>query len=218
MRKSEGQVFLAKPSGDGLALTDPVTGGAKGSKPQRYDLIPPEALDALATVYGIGCQKYSDRNWERGYAYGLSFAAMMRHAGAWWRGEEIDKERGVVLEEWRGRLGASSRVTDQQLPLLFYGSKYADRLPIGLPDTLRTFPHERLRDFYRTWYRADRMAVVVAGVLQLAIQIPELWKKKLLIPPKVDFKHPKTHFSVKTCFFCIFCGCPDISRRCMPLA
>ncbi len=81
--------------------------------------------------------------------------------------EEIDKERGVVLEEWRGRLGAGSRITDQQLPLLFYGSRYADRLPIGLPETLRTFPPDRLRAFYRTWYRADRMAVVVVGDLPL---------------------------------------------------
>ncbi len=81
--------------------------------------------------------------------------------------EEIDKERGVVLEEWRGRLGAGSRVTDQQLPVLFAGSRYADRLPIGLPETLRNFPPERVRDFYRTWYRADRMAVVVVGDLPL---------------------------------------------------
>lgn len=87
--------------------------------------------------------------------------------GATLSGEEIDKERGVVLEEWRGRLGASSRITDQQLPVLFGKSRYAVRLPIGLPETLRTFPHERLRDFYRTWYRADRMAVVVAGDLSL---------------------------------------------------
>jgi len=87
--------------------------------------------------------------------------------GASLTSEEIDKERGVVLEEWRGRLGAGSRVTDQQLPVLFAGSRYAERLPIGLPDTLRTFPHDRLRDFYRTWYRADRMTVVVAGDLPL---------------------------------------------------
>ncbi len=52
--------------------------------------------------------------------------------------EEIDKERGVVLEEWRGRLGAQSRITDQQLPVIFAGSRYADRLPIGLPEVLRT--------------------------------------------------------------------------------
>lgn len=77
--------------------------------------------------------------------------------------EEIDRERGVVLEEWRGRLGAGSRITDQQLPVIFAGSRYAERLPIGLPETLKSFPAERVRDFYRTWYRADRMAVVVAG-------------------------------------------------------
>jgi len=81
--------------------------------------------------------------------------------------EEIDKERGVVLEEWRGRLGAQSRITDQQLPVIFAGSRYADRLPIGLPDVLRTFPAARVRDFYRMWYRADRMAVVVSGDLPL---------------------------------------------------
>lgn len=81
--------------------------------------------------------------------------------------EEIDKERGVVIEEWRGRLGASSRITDQQLPILFARSRYAERLPIGTPEILRTFPYQRLRDFYRTWYRADRMAVVVAGDLPL---------------------------------------------------
>jgi zinc protease len=84
-------------------------------------------------------------------------------AGASLTTEEIDKERGVVLEEWRGRLGASSRITDQQLPEIFYGSRYADRLPIGLPETLKSFPAQRVRDFYRTWYRADRMAVVVSG-------------------------------------------------------
>ena len=83
--------------------------------------------------------------------------------GASLTSEEIDKERGVVLEEWRGRLGAGSRITDQQLPILFFGSRYAERLPIGLPETLKSFPAERVRDFYRTWYRADRMAVVVSG-------------------------------------------------------
>jgi zinc protease len=77
--------------------------------------------------------------------------------------EEVEKERGVVLEEWRGRLGANSRLTDKQLPVIFQGSRYADRLPIGLPEILRSAPRERLLAFYQKWYRPDRMAVVVVG-------------------------------------------------------
>ncbi len=76
---------------------------------------------------------------------------------------EIDKERGVVIEEWRGGLGAGSRLRDQQIPVLYYKSKYAERLPIGKPDVLRTFPPDVLRAFYAKWYRPDRMAIVVVG-------------------------------------------------------
>ena len=64
--------------------------------------------------------------------------------------EEVDKERGVVIEEWRGRLGASSRIRDKQFPILFYKSRYADRLPIGKPEIIRTAPVSRLRAFYDT--------------------------------------------------------------------
>ncbi len=78
----------------------------------------------------------------------------------------LDKERGVVIEEWRGGLGASSRVRDKQLPLLFYQSRYAERLPIGKPDIIRTTPASRLRAFYDTWYRPDRMAVIAVGDIE----------------------------------------------------
>src|SRR5687768_6050776 len=77
--------------------------------------------------------------------------------------EEVEKERGVVLEEWRGRLGAGSRLTDKQLPVIFQGSRYAERLLIGLPEILKTAPRERLLAFYEKWYRPDNMAVVVVG-------------------------------------------------------
>ena len=77
--------------------------------------------------------------------------------------EEVEKERGVVLEEWRGRLGAGSRLTDKQLPVIFQGSRYAERLPIGLPEILKSAPRDRLVEFYRKWYRPERMAVVVVG-------------------------------------------------------
>jgi zinc protease len=77
--------------------------------------------------------------------------------------KEIEKERGVVIEEWRGGLGAGSRLRDQQIPVLFAGSKYAERLPIGKPDVLKTFPASELKAFYDKWYRPDRMAVVAVG-------------------------------------------------------
>jgi zinc protease len=76
---------------------------------------------------------------------------------------EIDKERGVVIEEWRLRQGAQSRMQDAQLQGLFGESRYTNRLPIGTPEILKSFPAQRIRDFYRDHYRADRMAVIVVG-------------------------------------------------------
>lgn len=61
----------------------------------RFDLLPPEALFALAEHYGVGASKYQDRNWERGMAWMKCFASMMRHAWAWARGEDFDPETGT---------------------------------------------------------------------------------------------------------------------------
>ncbi len=77
--------------------------------------------------------------------------------------EEIDKERGVVIEEWRIGLGAGSRVRDQQFPILFADSPYAERLPIGKLEVLQSFPYEAARRFYHDWYRPDLMAVIAIG-------------------------------------------------------
>ena len=76
---------------------------------------------------------------------------------------EIDRERGVVIEEWRGRLGAGTRMQEPQLKALFGDSRYASRIPIGTPEVLKSFPADRLRQFYRDHYRPGRMAVVVVG-------------------------------------------------------
>lgn len=70
------------------------TGGQKGVKLARFDLIPPESLIALAEHYGRGAEKHGDRNWERGYNWTLSFGAMMRHAWLFFSGEDIDEETG----------------------------------------------------------------------------------------------------------------------------
>ncbi len=61
----------------------------------RYDLLPPEAIEALAKHYTVGAKKYADRNWERGMAWGKCFASLMRHGWAWMRGEDIDPETGT---------------------------------------------------------------------------------------------------------------------------
>ncbi|MBK9034589.1 MAG: insulinase family protein [Myxococcales bacterium] len=76
---------------------------------------------------------------------------------------EVDKERGVVLEEWRLGRGADERVFTKQAPILFGGTRYAIRLPIGKPEIIKSGPREALVRFYRDWYRPDLMAVIVVG-------------------------------------------------------
>lgn len=86
-----------------VRIVNPTTGGQKGSKLGRFDLVPSRPLELLAEHYGRGAEKYESRNWERGYNWGLSFAAMMRHAWAFWRGEDIDPETGsphLVAVAW----------------------------------------------------------------------------------------------------------------------
>lgn len=76
---------------------------------------------------------------------------------------EIEKERGVVLEEWRLGLGAQQRVLDKAIKVLFKGSRYAERLTIGLPEILKGAPREALVRYYKDWYRPDLMAVIAVG-------------------------------------------------------
>nr|WKN36807.1 insulinase family protein [Tunicatimonas sp. TK19036] len=77
--------------------------------------------------------------------------------------EEIDKERGVVIEEWRIGQGAQQRMRDEYFPKLLYGSRYAERLPIGTKEILESFDYATLKQFYQDWYRPDLMALVVVG-------------------------------------------------------
>src|SRR3546814_18889318 len=74
--------------------------------------------------------------------------------------QEIEKERGVVLEEWRLRLGADQRMQQQFFPTLLYQSRYADRLPIGKPEVIEKFEHQQLTSFYKDWSRPELMAVI----------------------------------------------------------
>ena len=76
---------------------------------------------------------------------------------------EIDKERGVVIEEWRLRRGAENRISMKHIPIELYKSHYADRLPIGKKEILDSCSHDALRKFYHDWYRPDLMAVFAVG-------------------------------------------------------
>lgn len=81
--------------------------------------------------------------------------------------DEIDKERGVVLEEYRLGLGPDKRMMQEYLPKLMYNSRYADRLPIGKKDVIENADYETIRNYYKDWYRPGLMAVIAVGDLDV---------------------------------------------------
>ncbi len=105
--------------------------------------------------------------------------------------EEIDKERGVVLEELRIGKGSGERMRNQYFPKLLNGSKYAERLPIGKEELLKTFKPDVLRKFYADWYRPDLMAVVVVGDIDPQEAVAKI-KAHFgdLVNPKVERPRP----------------------------
>lgn len=83
--------------------------------------------------------------------------------GVLMKDEDIDGERGIIVEEWRTGQGYSQRMQDQYLPILLHNSQYADRLPIGKMEVIENFKYETIRKFYNDWYRPDNMAVIAVG-------------------------------------------------------
>jgi zinc protease len=120
---------------------------------------------------------------------------------------EIDKERGVVLEEKRLRSGAGQRMQEQYLPLIFNGSIYSNRLPIGTEEVLKGFKPETISQFYQKWYRPDLQALIVVGDIDVAA-VEAMIKAKfsdLKTPanpaPRTEYKIPmlnKNQFLVVT--------------------
>ena len=97
--------------------------------------------------------------------------------------EEVEQERGVVLEEWRTRRGAGARIQDLQYPVLFGESRYSERLPIGLPEVIEAATLEDLQGFYERWYRPDLMAVAIVGDFE-AERMVELIRHHFAPPPE----------------------------------
>ncbi len=103
--------------------------------------------------------------------------------------EEIDKERDVVHNEWRMGEGPDMRMFQRALPKMYPGSKYGERLPIGLMSVIDSFRPETLRAYYHKWYRPDNQAIIVVG--DINVDHMEAKIKELFSGIKVDANAPK---------------------------
>ena len=108
---------------------------------------------------------------------------------------EIDKERGVIIEEWRLRRGAAARMQDKQYPILLQGSRYADRNVIGTTQNLETFKYDTLTRFYRDWYRPDLMTVIAVGDFDKAA-VETLFQRHFASIPAAKNPRPRPTFPV----------------------
>ena len=91
---------------------------------------------------------------------------------------EIDNERGVIHEEWRTRNDAQWRIMEKVIPVMFQGSQYANRLPIGTMEVVMNFPYQDLRDYYHKWCRPDNQAIIIIGdfdAAQMEARVKELF-------------------------------------------
>lgn len=115
------------------------------------------------TVYILPIPTEKKENVEKGFQILEDWASTVTFDN-----NDIDKERGIVLEEARMGKGADDRMFRKVYPKMFEGSKYADRLPIGKEDILKTFKYDAIKRFYKDWYRPDNMAVFVVGDIEPA--------------------------------------------------
>ena len=110
------------------------------------------------TVYILPIPTEKKENVEKGFQILEDWASTITFDHS-----EIDKERGVVLEESRLGKGAEDRMFKKVYPKLFDGSQYANRLPIGKDEILKNFKYDAIKRFYKDWYRPNNMAVIAVG-------------------------------------------------------
>lgn len=108
---------------------------------------------------------------------------------------EIDKERGVIVEEWRLGRGADARLRDKFFPVILKGSQYAKRLPIGTKESIEKSPYNELTKFYKDWYRPDLQAVIVVGDIDIA-ETEKMIKDHFGKIPAAKTPKPRTKFGV----------------------
>ena len=123
------------------------------------------------TAYMLNLPNAEKATLEKGFLY-MSDVAFRLTLGK----EELDKERGVILEEERARSGARMRMMEKLLPLLMPGSRLSERIPIGKAEVIKSAPREAFMDFYRTWYRPEHSTLIVCGDVKVEV-IEELVAK-----------------------------------------
>lgn len=109
--------------------------------------------------------------------------------------EEINKERGVILEELRGGKGAQQRMRDKYFPVIMNGSQYGKRNVIGTEEVLKNFKPETIRAFYKTWYRPDLQAIIAVGDFDVDA-VEKLIKEQFSSIPKVADPKPRPDFEI----------------------
>lgn len=142
------------------------------------------------TVYMIKVPLDSAEYMEKGLQVLYDWAAQVTDSD-----EEIEKERGVIREEWRGGRGANERMMKEWLPVFLHESRYAERLPIGEIDIINNAPPEALRRFRADWYRPDLQAVIVVGDFDQAEMTAKV-KKMFSQIPKVEKPRKKEYFDI----------------------
>ena len=109
--------------------------------------------------------------------------------------EEIEKERGIIHEEWRGGKGANERMRQKWLPVFFKGSKYAERMPIGKIEIIDNGKPEVLRRFRADWYRPDLQALIVVGDFDQEEMVKRV-KEKFSAIPKPKSPREKKYYDI----------------------
>ncbi len=97
--------------------------------------------------------------------------------------DEIDNERGVILEEWRTRNTAPLRLYEATAKVLFKGTKYPNRMPIGTMEVVQNFSYETLKNYYKKWYRPDLQGIIIVGDIDadaVEAKIKEIWSERKL--------------------------------------
>ena len=110
--------------------------------------------------------------------------------------EEINKERGVIIEELRGGKGAQQRMRDKYFPVIMNGSQYGKRNVIGTEDILKNFKPEIIRAFYKTWYRPDLQAIIAVGDFDVA-EIEKIIKDQFGSIPAAASPKPRPEYEIQ---------------------